>query len=98
MEYRQLGNSGLRVPVLSFGTGTFGGGTEFFKAWGNTEVKDATRIVNLCVDAGVTMFDTANVYSRGIAEDILGKAISGLRQKILISSKATFPMPGGEND
>jgi aryl-alcohol dehydrogenase-like predicted oxidoreductase len=98
MEYRQLGNSGLRVPVLSFGTGTFGGGTEFFKAWGSTEVKDATRIVNLCIDAGVTMFDTANVYSRGIAEEILGKAISGLRDKILISTKATFPMSGEVND
>jgi aryl-alcohol dehydrogenase-like predicted oxidoreductase len=98
MEYRQLGNSGLRVPVLSFGTGTFGGGTEFFKAWGTTEVQDATRIVNLCVDAGVTMFDTANVYSRGIAEEILGKAITGLRNKILISTKATFPMTGQEND
>jgi aryl-alcohol dehydrogenase-like predicted oxidoreductase len=98
MEYRQLGNSGLRVPVLSFGTGTFGGGTEFFKAWGSTEVKDATRIVNLCVDAGVTMFDTANVYSRGIAEEILGKAIAGLRNKIIISTKATFPMTALEND
>jgi len=98
MEYRQLGNSGLRVPVLSFGTGTFGGGTDFFKAWGSTEVKDATRMVNVCIDAGVTMFDTANVYSRGIAEEILGKAITGLRNKILISTKATFPMPGQENN
>src|SRR3954462_9297606 len=98
MEFRQLGKSGLKVPMLSFGTGTFGGGTEFFKAWGTTEVQDATRIVNLCVDAGVTMFDTANVYSRGIAEEILGKAITGLRNKILISTKATFPMTGQEND
>ena len=63
MEYRQLGNSGLRVPVLSFGTGTFGGGNDFFKAWGSTQVDEATRLVNLCVDAGVTLFDTANVYS-----------------------------------
>ncbi len=98
MVYRQLGNSGLRVPVLSFGTGTFGGGTDFFKAWGNTEVKEATRLVNLCLEAGVNLFDTANVYSRGISEEILGKAISGLRNKLLISSKATFPMTGEPND
>jgi aryl-alcohol dehydrogenase-like predicted oxidoreductase len=98
MEYRQLGNSGLRVPVLSFGTGTFGGGNDFFKAWGSTEVKDATRMVNLCLDAGVNLFDTANVYSRGISEEILGKAIAGHRNKLLISSKATFPMTDKQND
>src|SRR6187402_936566 len=98
MEYRQLGNSGLRVPVLSFGTGTFGGGTDFFKAWGNTQVEEATRLVNLCLDAGVNLFDTANVYSRGAAEEILGKAISGLRDKVLISTKATFPMSDDVDD
>ena len=98
MEYRQLGNSGLRVPVLSFGTATFGGGNEFFKAWGSTEVKEATRLVNLCLDAGVNLFDTSNVYSMGIAEEILGKAISGLRDKVLISTKATFPMSEQVND
>lgn len=98
MEYRQLGNSGLRVPVLSFGTGTFGAGTEFFKAWGNTDVKEATRLVNLCLDAGVNLFDTANVYSRGISEEILGKAIVGLHDKVLISTKATFPMSDSPND
>lgn len=98
MEFRQLGNAGLRVPVLSFGTGTFGGGTEFFKAWGSADVKDATRMVNLCLDAGVNLFDTANVYSRGIAEEIFGKAITGLRNKVLISTKTTFPMSSGEND
>ena len=91
MEYRQLGNSGLRVPVLSFGTATFGGGNDFFKAWGSTEVREATRLVNLCLDAGVNLFDTANVYSMGMAEEIFGKAISGLRDKVLISTKATFP-------
>jgi len=96
MEYRQLG--GLRVPVLSYGTGTFGGGTEFFKAWGSADVKEATRMVNLCLDAGVNLFDTANVYSRGISEEILGKAIAGLRNKVLISSKATFPMSDEQND
>jgi aryl-alcohol dehydrogenase-like predicted oxidoreductase len=98
MEYRQLGNSGLRVPVLSFGTATFGGGSDFFKAWGSTEVKEATRLVNLCLDAGVNLFDTSNVYSMGVAEEILGKAISGLRDKVLISTKATFPMSEQVND
>jgi aryl-alcohol dehydrogenase-like predicted oxidoreductase len=98
MEYRQLGHSGLRVPVLCFGTGTFGGGTEFFKAWGNTQVDEARRLVNLCLDAGVNFFDTANVYSRGVSEEILGKAIGGLRDKVLISTKATFPMSGEVND
>jgi aryl-alcohol dehydrogenase-like predicted oxidoreductase len=98
MEYKQLGNSGLRVPVLSFGTGTFGGGNEFFKAWGSTQVEEATRMVNLCLDAGVNMFDTANVYSRGTSEEILGKAITGKRDKVLISTKATFPMSGNIND
>ncbi len=98
MEYRQLGNSGLRVPVLSFGTGTFGGSNDFFKAWGNTQVEEATRLIHLCLDAGVNLFDTADVYSGGAAEEILGKAISGLRDKVLISTKATFPMSDGIND
>ena len=98
MEYRQLGNSGLRVPVLSFGTATFGGGSDFFKAWGSTQVEEARHLVNLCLDAGVNFFDTANVYSRGIAEEILGQAISGLRQRVLISTKATFPMSDEIND
>ncbi len=98
MEFRQLGNSGLRVPVLSFGTGTFGGGNDFFKAWGSTDVAEATRMVNLCLDAGVNLFDTANVYSRGVSEEILGKAIKQVRDKVLISTKATFPMTDGIND
>src|SRR6195952_1240955 len=98
MEYRQLGNSGLRVPVLSFGTATFGGGNEFFKAWGTTQLDEAKRMVNLCLDAGVNLFDTANVYSRGMAEEILGKALSGLRDQVLISTKATFKMGNGPND
>jgi aryl-alcohol dehydrogenase-like predicted oxidoreductase len=98
MEYRQLGNSGLTVPVLSFGTATFGGGNEFFKAWGNTQVDEATRMVNLCLDAGVNLFDTANVYSHGTAEEILGKTLSGLRNNVLISTKATFPMSDNIND
>jgi aryl-alcohol dehydrogenase-like predicted oxidoreductase len=98
MEYRQLGNAGLRVPVLSFGTATFGGGNEFFKAWGSTAVEEARRMVNLCLDAGVNLFDTANVYSNGAAEEILGKAIVGLRDKVLVSTKATFPMSEAIND
>jgi aryl-alcohol dehydrogenase-like predicted oxidoreductase len=98
MEYRQLGGSGLNVPVLSFGTATFGGGNEFFKAWGDTQLAEAKRLVNLCIDAGVNLFDTANVYSRGLSEEILGKALEGLRDKVLISSKATFKMGDGPND
>jgi aryl-alcohol dehydrogenase-like predicted oxidoreductase len=98
MEYRQLGDSGLRVPVLSFGTATFGGGNEFFKAWGSTEVEEARRMVNLCLDSGVNLFDTSNVYSNGTSEEIVGKAISGLRDKVLISTKATFPIADGVND
>jgi aryl-alcohol dehydrogenase-like predicted oxidoreductase len=95
MEYRQLGASGLKVPVLSFGTGTFGGGTEFFKAWGSSDVAEATRLVDICLDAGVNMFDTADIYSQGQSEEILGAAIKGRRDKILISTKGTFRM-GGE--
>jgi aryl-alcohol dehydrogenase-like predicted oxidoreductase len=98
MEYRQLGHSGFRVPVLSFGTATFGGGNDFFKAWGATQVDEAKRLVNLCLDAGVSLFDTANVYSHGAAEEILGKALTGSRNKALISTKATFPMSDDVND
>jgi aryl-alcohol dehydrogenase-like predicted oxidoreductase len=98
MEYRQLGNSGLRVPVLSFGTATFGGAGDFFKTWGNTKVDEATRLVNLCLDSGLHLFDTANVYSRGISEEILGRAIKGFRNRILISTKVTFPMTDEIND
>ncbi|MBB5637457.1 aryl-alcohol dehydrogenase-like predicted oxidoreductase [Pedobacter cryoconitis] len=98
MEYRQLGASGLKVPVLSFGTATFGGGNEFFKAWGSTQVEEAGRLINLCLDAGVNLFDTANVYSNGLSEEILGQALKGLRDQVLISTKATFSMGDGPND
>lgn len=98
MEYRQLGRSGLKVPVLSFGTGTFGGTTEFFKKWGETDVNEATRLVDICLEAGVNLFDTANVYSRGVAEEILGKALKGRREQCLISTKATFPMGNHPNE
>ncbi|MGB8476500.1 MAG: aldo/keto reductase [Candidatus Acidiferrum sp.] len=98
MEFRQLGHSGLQVPVLSFGTGTFGGATEFFKAWGSSDVAEATRLVDICLDVGVNLFDTADVYSRGASEEILGKAIVGKRNRVLISTKASFPIGDGPND
>lgn len=98
MIYRQLGHSGLRVPVLSFGTATFGGGNDFFKAWGSTEAEEAKRLVSLCMDAGVNLFDTSNVYSMGVSEEILGKAIAGIRNDVLVSTKATFPMSDKVND
>lgn len=98
MEYRQLGGSGLRVPVLSFGTGTFGGSDDFFKAWGGTQVEEATRLVDICLDAGVNLFDTANVYSSGMSEEILGRAIRDKRGQVLISTKATFPTGKGIQD
>ena len=95
MEYRQLGGSGFKVPVLSLGTGTFGGGNEFFKAWGASDVAEATRLVDICLEAGLTMFDSADVYSNGMAEEILGQAIKGRRDKVLISTKGTFPRGAG---
>lgn len=99
MEYRQLGGSGLRVPVLSFGTGTFGGGNSaFFKAWGTTEGAEATRLVDLCLEAGVNLFDSADGYSAGRSEEVLGQAIRGRRDRVLISTKATFRSGEGPND
>lgn len=98
MEFRQLGASGLMVPVLSFGTATFGGGNDFFKAWGSTQVDEATRLVDICMDAEVNFFDTADVYSQGLSEEILGKAIAGRRDKMIISTKATFPFGTGPNN
>jgi len=98
MEYRQLGRSGLKVPALSFGTATFGGSNEFFRAWGASDVAEATRLVDVCLDAGVNLFDTADVYSDGVSETILGKAVAGRREKVLISTKATFRMGPGVND
>ncbi|MBB6005353.1 aldo/keto reductase [Arcicella rosea] len=98
MEYRQLGASGLEVPVLSFGTATFGGGNDFFKAWGSTQVEEATRLIDICLEAGLNFFDTADVYSQGLSEEILGKALAGKRDKSLISTKATFPFGDGPNN
>src|ERR1700733_12278032 len=90
MDFRQLGNSGFKVPVLTFGTGTFGGSGEFFKAWGGSDVSEATRLVDVCLEAGLTMFDSADIYSNGMSEEILGQAIKGRRDKVLISTKGTF--------
>jgi aryl-alcohol dehydrogenase-like predicted oxidoreductase len=99
MEFRRLGNSGLQVPILCFGTGTFGGGNEFFRAWGETDVKEATRLIDVCLEAGVNFFDTANVYSQGLSEEILGEAIRHVpRETLLISTKATFPFGEGANN
>ena len=98
MEFRQLGGSGFKVPALSMGTGTFGGGNEFFKAWGSSGPEEATKLVSICLDAGVTMFDTADVYSNGLSEEVLGKVIKGRRDKVLISTKATFRFSDEPND
>ncbi len=97
MEYRQLGGSGLKVPALTLGTGTFGG-SDFFKSWGNSGVAEATRLVDICLEAGLTMFDSADVYSEGRAETVLGQAIKGRRDRVLISTKATFRAGDGPND
>ncbi len=99
MEYRHLGRSGLKVPVLSFGTGTFGGKGEFFQAWGSTDVAEARKLIDICLDAGVNMFDSADIYSGGAAESVLGEAIKGRpRDKLLISTKATFRSGEGANE
>jgi aryl-alcohol dehydrogenase-like predicted oxidoreductase len=94
MEYRQLGGSGFKVPVLTLGTGTFGGSGPLFKAFGGNELKEATRLVDVCLEAGLTMFDSADVYSDGQAEEILGKAVAGRWDDVLISTKATFRRGG----
>jgi aryl-alcohol dehydrogenase-like predicted oxidoreductase len=98
MEYRLLGACGLKVPVLSLGTGTFGGTGDFFSAWGSTNVSEATRLVDICLDAGLNMFDSADVYSAGLSEEILGQAVKGRRERVLISTKATFRLGTGPND
>ncbi|MEI9945032.1 MAG: aldo/keto reductase [Chitinophagaceae bacterium] len=97
MEYRQLGGSGLQLPVLSFGAATFGGSGDFFKAWGSTQASEATRLIDICLEAGVNLFDTADVYSQGLSEEILGKAIAGKRDRLLLSTKATFTFGDGSN-
>jgi aryl-alcohol dehydrogenase-like predicted oxidoreductase len=98
METRQLGRSGLKVPVLSLGTATFGGANEFFQRWGETDVAEASRLVDICLEAGMNFFDTADVYSQGVSEEVLGQALKGRRDKVLISTKATFRKGDGAND
>lgn len=98
MEYRHLGGSGFKVPVLTLGTGTFGGKGPLFSSWGGTDAKAASRLVDICLEAGLTMFDSADVYSDGLAEEILGEAIGTRRDQVLISTKATFRLGSGPND
>lgn len=98
MEFRRLGHSGLKVPVLSFGTATFGGAGDFFKKWGVTDVKEAQRLVSICLDRGVNFFDTADSYSQGASEEILGQVLKGRREQTLIATKTGFPMGEGPND
>ncbi|WP_321788995.1 aldo/keto reductase [Paraburkholderia sp. J94] len=97
METRFLGASGFKVPVLSFGTGTFGGKGEFFEAWGATDVAEARRLIDICLEAGVNMFDSADIYSNGSSESVLGEALKGRRDKVIISTKATFRFDDGAN-
>ena len=98
MEYRRLGASGLKVPALSFGAGTFGGQGPLFGAWGNTDAREARRLVDICLDAGITMFDTADVYSHGASEEVLGEAIKGRRDQVIVSTKTSLPMGDGPCD
>lgn len=98
MDYRQLGASGLRVPALSFGTGTFGGKGPLFGAWGQSDAAEARRLLDICLDAGVTLFDTADVYSDGASEEVLGAAIKGRRDAVLVSTKTGLPMGDGPQD
>ncbi|CCK24581.1 dimethylsulfoxide reductase chain B [Streptomyces davaonensis JCM 4913] len=98
MEYRRLGASGLKVPALSFGAGTFGGRGPLFGAWGTTDAREARRLVDICLHAGITMFDTADVYSGGASEEVLGEAIKGRREQVIVSTKTSLPMGDGPGD
>src|SRR2546423_236979 len=98
MEHRRLGHSGFTVPGLCLGTRTLRGQGEVFSSWGSSDVKDATRLVDVCLEAGVTMFDTADIYSGGASEEILGKAIAGRRDQVIVSTKGTFRAGKGAND
>jgi aryl-alcohol dehydrogenase-like predicted oxidoreductase len=98
MDYRRLGVWGLEVPVLSFGTGTFGGAGPLFSAWGDTDTVQARRMIDICLEAGVTLFDTADVYSDGASEEVLGQAIKGRRDKVLLSTKVSLPTGPGPNE
>ena len=93
--YRRIRST---TPVLSLGTGTFGGGTEFFKSWGATDAAGAKRLVDLCLEAGLNFFDSADIYSNGLSEEVLGKVIAGRRERVLLSTKGTFRSGPGAND
>src|ERR1700716_3667445 len=98
MEYRQLGRSGLKVPELCFGAGTFGAANEFFKAWSETTQEEANRIIGICMEAGMNLFDTADIYSDGESEKALGKALAKHhREDLMISTKETFRVGQGPN-
>jgi aryl-alcohol dehydrogenase-like predicted oxidoreductase len=98
MDYRYLGNSGFKVPALGFGAGTFGGKGPLFSAWGNTDIAEAKRLIDICLDAGVNLYDTADVYSDGASESILGAALKGRREQAIISTKITLRAGDGPND
>jgi aryl-alcohol dehydrogenase-like predicted oxidoreductase len=98
MEYRYLGNSGFKVPLLGYGAGTFGGKGPLFSAWGQTGVAEARRLIDICLDAGVSFFDTADVYSDGASEAILGEAVKGRRDKVILSTKNSLRAGEGPND
>jgi aryl-alcohol dehydrogenase-like predicted oxidoreductase len=98
MEHRYLGASGFRVPVLGLGTGTFGGKGPLFSAWGRTGVEEARRLVALCLEAGVSLFDTADVYSDGESEAVLGAAIKGRRREVILSTKVSMRTSEAPND
>jgi aryl-alcohol dehydrogenase-like predicted oxidoreductase len=98
MEYRRVGRSGLVVPELSLGAGTFAGKGPLFGAWGTVDVEQARRMIDLCLDAGVTLFDTADVYSDGASEEVLGAAIKGRRDRVLLSTKTGLPTGDGSGD
>lgn len=98
MEYRYLGRSGFKVPALGFGAGTFGGKGPLFSAWGNTDVEQAKRLIDICLDAGVNLFDSADVYSDGASEAILGAAIKGRRDRVIVSTKLSLRSGEDAND
>jgi aryl-alcohol dehydrogenase-like predicted oxidoreductase len=97
MDYRQLGHSGLRVSSLTLGTMTFGGRDKFANV-GTTDVEGATRQIDMCLDAGINLIDTADVYSGGLSEEIVGRALRGRRDRVLLATKARMPMGEGPND
>jgi len=98
MDFRYLGTSGFKVPALGFGAGTFGGKGPLFSAWGNTGVDEAKRLIDICLEAGINLFDTADVYSDGASESILGAALKGRREQAIISTKISLRAGDGPND